>query len=131
MSEQAAQPLPAWRVALDAAIAADPRGKLGVARALGVSRPYVSRVATGHIAVASPLFIQRVIDTYLQVDCPHLQRTLPPGQCRAYAQRSYADISREDVAHWRACRRCPHNPDRAAARPAAGADTAAAAEDAS
>lgn len=101
---------PAWRQALDRAIAADPRGKLGVAERLGVSRPYVSRITTGDIPQASPRFIQRVIDVYLQVDCPHLRRSLPPGQCRAYATRAYADIAREDVPHWRACRRCPQRP---------------------
>jgi hypothetical protein len=100
-----------WRAALDAAIAADPQGKLGVALRLGVSRPYVSRITTGHIPEASPRFIQRVVDTYLQVDCPHLQRSLPPGQCRSYAQLRYSEITADQVPHWRACRRCPRNPE--------------------
>jgi hypothetical protein len=54
-----------------------------------------------------------VIDAYMQVACPHLGTTLPPGQCRSYAQRSYAQITTADVPHWRACRRCDHNPDAA------------------
>lgn len=115
MSEHTPQPLPAWRTALDTAIATDPRGKLGVAERLGVSRPYVSRVATGHIPVASPLFVQRVVDNYLQVNCPHLQAPLPPGQCRSYAARTYTQISAHDVPHWRACLRCANNPNNAAA----------------
>lgn len=102
-----------WRAALERAIASDPTGKKGVAERLGVSRPYVSRITTGHIGRASPLFIQRVIDTLMQVDCPHLQRPLPPGQCRSYASRSYTQVSSFEVDHWRACRRCPNNALRA------------------
>lgn len=108
-----APPAQGWRQALDAAIAADPKGKQGVADRLGVSRPYVSRICSGDIPVASPLFVQRVIDAYMQVNCPHLGRCLPPGQCRSYAQRSYAQITTAEVPHWRACRRCEHNPDAA------------------
>lgn len=101
--------LPAWRMALNAAIAADPAGKKGVADRLEVSRPYVSRITTGHIAKASPKFIERVVAVYLQVDCPALQRTLPPAECRAYADRTYAQISQFEVDHWRACRGCANN----------------------
>ncbi|MCU0963570.1 MAG: helix-turn-helix transcriptional regulator [Burkholderiaceae bacterium] len=99
-----------WRVVLEHAIAADPSGKKGVAERLGVSRPYVSRITTGHIPQASGQFVQRVVDTYMQVQCPHLDRLLPPGQCRSYAGRTYAQLNgAQEVAHWRACRRCPHN----------------------
>ena len=103
-------PTPGWRLALNAAISADPEGKKGVAERLGVSRPYVSRITTGHIAVASRRFVARVEAALMQVDCPHLLRALPPAECRAYAQRSYAQISQFDVGHWRACRTCPCNP---------------------
>lgn len=103
-------PAPSWRRALDAAIATDPAGKQGVAARLGVSRPYVSRVTTGHIPVAPQRFIDRVAAVYLQVDCPHLQRSLPPADCQAFAAREYARIAAADVPHWRACRRCPSNP---------------------
>lgn len=104
------RPVPAWRAALDAAIAADPAGKQGVALALGVSRPYVSRICSGSIPVASPHFIVRVQAVYMQVDCPHLQRQLPPAECQAFARRTYAEVSAFEVDHWRACRRCPVNP---------------------
>lgn len=107
---RALAPLPDWRLALDAAIAADPQGKAGVALRLGVSRPYVSRVTTGHMPVAPARFVARVRAVYMQVQCPHLGRALPPGQCLAYAQRGYADVGADEVDHWRACRRCPANP---------------------
>lgn len=102
--------LPAWRLALDGAIAADPAGKKGVAENLGVSRPYVSRVACGDLEARPPAkFIARVVAVYLQVDCPALQRTLPPAECRAYADRTYAQVSSFEVDHWRACRGCANN----------------------
>ena len=109
-----APPLPAWRAAFEAAIKADPRGKLGIAERLGVSRPYVSRVATGDLKRRPPPnFITRVQALLMQVDCPHLGRALAPAECHSYAQRSYAQVSQFDVHHWRACRGCTHNTRRA------------------
>jgi hypothetical protein len=116
-------PAPSWRRALDEAIEADPRGRKGVAERLGVSRPYVSRITTGHIPQASPKFIRRVVAVLQRVDCPHLGTSLPPADCRAYAERRYAQIGPFDVPHWRACRACPNNPLRAEAEAAGGAPT--------
>lgn len=102
--------LPAWRVVLNDAITASPSGKKGVAERLGVSRPYVSRVTTGNLQhCVPPKFIARVIAVLMRVDCPHLQRPLPPADCRSYADRSYAQVSSFEVDHWRACRGCPNN----------------------
>lgn len=113
-SQQDAPPppaaLPAWRVALHLAIKDDPAGKKGVAERLGVSRPYVSRVATGDLARNTPVrFINRVEAVLMTTPCPHLQRPLPPGDCRRFADRNYDQISQFEVDHWRACRACPHN----------------------
>ena len=121
-----AAPAAPWRDALNAAIAADPAGKQGVALRLGVSRPYVSRVTTGHIPQAPAKFIARVAEVYLRVDCPHLGHSLSPQECRSYAGRSYAAITQPEVAHWRACRHCLTNPiaARAAALGLPAADTA-------
>ncbi|MBL8350490.1 MAG: helix-turn-helix domain-containing protein [Burkholderiaceae bacterium] len=99
-------PVPSWRVALVAAIDADPRRSAGIAEKLGVSRPYVSRVLSGSIPEASPRFIARVVALCERVQCPFLQRSLSPNECRAYAERRYGAIEPMDVPHWRACQRC-------------------------
>jgi DNA-binding transcriptional regulator YdaS (Cro superfamily) len=109
-------PAPSWRQALNAAVAQHPQGKKGVALLLGVSRPYVSRVMTGHMPVAPQSFVDRVTNVLLQVQCPHLQRALPPGECRSYATRTYAQVSQFEVDHWRACRGCVHRPPDAEAQ---------------
>ena len=114
-------PVPAWRTALDAAIAADPRRTAGVALRLGVSRPYVSRVITGHMPRAPQAFIDRVLATYLRVQCPHLKVSLAPSECRAYAGRSYGQITVYEVDHWRACRSCPVKAPTVFGLPAEGA----------
>lgn len=103
-------PSPNWRQALEAAVAQHPHGNKGVAELLGVSRTYVSRVMTGHMPVAPLRFIERVRNTLQQVHCPHLRRPLPPADCRAYAHRTYAQVSQFEVDHWRACRACPNRP---------------------
>lgn len=107
-------PLPAWRLAFEAAITADPAGKKGVAERLGVSRPYVSRVATGDLQRRpSPQFIARVEALLMQVVCPHLHRPLTPAECHGYARRGYGQVNSYEVDHWRACRGCAHNAQRA------------------
>lgn len=115
-------PVPAWRRALDAAIATDPRGRQGVAERLQVTRAYVSRVAGGDLtAKPPPLFIERVRAALMQVDCPYLRRSIPPAECRAYADRTYAQVSPPEVAHWRACRKCDARaPELAPQRPPQG-----------
>jgi len=110
---QPLQPAPAeWRRVLDEAIEADRQGKLGIALRLGVSRPYVSRVTTGHIPKASPRFVARVLALLQSVPCPFLGRELTTTECRGYAERAYERIGAPEVAHWRACQRCEHNPRR-------------------
>jgi DNA-binding transcriptional regulator YdaS (Cro superfamily) len=118
-------PSPGWRQALDAAVAADPRGKLGVSERLGVSRVYVSRVMTGSMPSAPAKFVERVTKTLMVVHCPHLQRALQPEECRAYAARTYSQVSQFEVAHWRACKGCAHNAQRQAGTLATGATVAA------
>lgn len=115
-------PLPAWRRALDAAIATDPRGRQGVAERLEVTRAYVSRVAGGDLAARPPArFIERVHAALMQVDCPYLGRSIPPAECRAYASRSYAQVRRHEVDHWRACLKCTARaPELAPQRPPQG-----------
>lgn len=105
-------PAPNWRRALEAAVAADPQGKLGVSLKLGVSRVYVSRVMTGSMPQAPAKFVERVVKMLMVVDCPYLCRPLQPAECRAFAARSYSQVSQFEVAHWRACRGCMHNPER-------------------
>lgn len=98
-----------WLPLLHQAVAADPRGITGVAERLGYSRPAVSRVLAGTYGDPARL-AAKVLATYARIDCPHLQTSLPSNECAAYAGRSYGAITAADVPHWRACRKCPHNP---------------------
>lgn len=54
---------------------------------------------------------RRVRDTYDTVDCPHLGEEIPALRCRAYRSRPLPQSSADALAHWRACRNCPHNPE--------------------
>ena len=95
-----------WLTALEAAIAADPRGKAGVASVLGVSRGYVSQVLNGHWDPVPETFIVRVVERLCSTACPHLGRDIPHASCRAYAARQWDAISQFEVDHWRACQHC-------------------------
>ena len=95
-----------WRQALADAVQAHPRGKLGVAEVLGVSRGYVSQVVNGHWQTVPPAFIVRVVERLCATACPHLGRNIPHASCREYAARKWEAISQFEVEHWRACQRC-------------------------
>jgi transcriptional regulator with XRE-family HTH domain len=98
---------PDWRRVLDDAIANDPLGRKGVADKIGVSRVYVSRVASGAIHPVSPRFIARLLGWYERITCPHLRSEITPAQCRSHAQRAYKALEGPaEVEHWRACQRC-------------------------
>lgn len=100
-----------WRELLKNGVETDPRGISGVAKRMGISRPYVSRVLTGSMDPVPVKFTDRVLATFARVECPYLKTALAPQECRAYAQRSYSAITAADVPHWRACKKCPHRPE--------------------
>lgn len=102
---------PDWRDVLEREISADPRGKLGLAERMGVSRVYVSRVATGHIPPeqVSPRFIARLYESLEAYICPHTGQTIAPSLCRQAAARTYESLTFAEVDQWRACQSCRHN----------------------
>ena len=102
---------PGWRDVLEREISADPRGKLGLAKRMGVSRVYVSRVATGHIPPeqVSPRFIARLYESLEAYICPHTGQTIAPSLCRRTAARTYESLTFAEVDQWRACQSCRNN----------------------
>lgn len=102
---------PGWRDVLEREISADPRGKLGLAERMGVSRGYVSRVATGNIPPeqVSPRFIVRLYESLEAYICPHTGQTIAPSLCRQTAARTYESLTFAEVDQWRACQSCQHN----------------------
>lgn len=104
---------------LRAACDGTPRAQ--VAKRLGVSAPVVGQVLNGTGAYgsgkASPrkLFL-RVEAAYGNWACPHLTEQSQDGspqvitaaRCRELAHRAAPTGSPRDVAHWQACRQCPH-----------------------
>lgn len=95
-----------WMAELRAAVAANPRGKAGVADVLGVTRGYVSQIMNGYYANVAPEFIVRVVERLMVSHCPHLRRAIPHASCREYAARRWEAISQFEVDHWRACQHC-------------------------
>lgn len=100
-----------WLPLLQQAVDTDPRGITGVAERIGYSRPAVSRVLAGTYGDPTRL-AAKVLATYARIDCPHLQTSLAHDECGTYAARSYGAITAADVPHWRACRKCPNNPNK-------------------
>ncbi len=90
-----------------------------VARRLGVSAPLVYQVFNGTglygSGVASTRRIaEKVLHLLGSYACPHLtaqhgeERVITADQCRTYAHRPAPIGSPGDLAHWQACRKCPH-----------------------
>jgi len=105
-------PAPLWRDIIEREIAADPRGKAGVADRLGVSRCYVSRVLTagksGYQAVPRK-FVLRVLDLDAEIDCPAADAKRPRAECHK-ANDPMPTWNPIAVGLWRACQTCPHKP---------------------
>ena len=106
-----------WRALLVAAIAANPRGKAGVAVRLGWSREYVSRaMATGEgrsgfAKGVPPTFIATVINRLHVVNCPaRADLPMPYADC-AQALRPCPTSNVFDVRIWRICQHCPNKPE--------------------
>ena len=105
---------------LRAACQGTPRAQ--VAKRLGVSAPVVGQVLNGSGAYgsgkASPrkLFL-RVEAAFGHWPCPHLTeqgatgepQVISAARCAELAHRPAPTGSPRDVAHWQACRKCPHH----------------------
>mgnify|MGYP001218838377 CR=1 FL=1 len=87
-----------------------------VARETGVKRPSLSMILSGtypaqSLDLASRRHAARVVALYRdRVLCPHLRRGLTKDQCRSLASAPMSTSDPEQIAQWRACRRCPLNP---------------------
>lgn len=104
---------------LRTACADTPRAQ--VATRLGVSAPVVTQVLNGTGAYGSgkastaKLFI-KVEATFGHWACPHLTeqgndgtpQVITAARCRELAHRAVPTGSPRDLAHWQACRKCPH-----------------------
>ncbi|NYZ17030.1 LacI family transcriptional regulator [Azospirillum sp. RWY-5-1] len=80
------------------------------ARRIGYSRPAVSMALAGTYKGGLGRLADAVLATLGGVACPHLGRTITPRDCADFAGRPMPTASRAAVAHWRACRACPHRP---------------------
>lgn len=108
--------VPEWFATLSREAEQHPRGKAGVAERLGVTRPYVARVLTNNIPLASvsPKFVERVVDSYGGWNCPHTGTHISARACRACASQTYESLSFAEVDQWRSCQGCACNPLRQA-----------------
>jgi hypothetical protein len=102
-------------------LACDGAPRSQVAVRLGVSAPVVSQVLNGSGAYGSGkasterLFV-RVESTFGHWACPHLTeqsndgmpQVITAARCRELAHRPAPTSSPRDLAHWQACRKCPH-----------------------
>lgn len=106
-----------WYALLRAACAS--LSQRAVAEQLGVAAPTLSLVLSGGglygTGQASTRRIaERVLHLLGSYECPHLSeqhgspRVISAAQCRAYAHRDPPTGSPRDLAHWQACRSCPH-----------------------
>lgn len=97
-----------WQSILQTAIERD--GCVAVAQKLGYrNHTQVSLIARGH-KKPSERFIGRVLSHFWLIQCPYLKRTIDANTCCEYAGRSFAAVAPMDMPHWRACKRCAHNP---------------------
>lgn len=108
----------AWFALLEQACR-PPSSRTEIARRLGIAQPTVCQVlngsglyGTGQAGTAR--IAEKVVHLLGQYACPHLseqhnaQRVISADECRVYAHRNPPIGSPRDLAHWQACRKCPH-----------------------
>ena len=98
---------------LVAAVAADKKGKAGVAARLGpgCSRPLLARVLSPSDPCAmSDRLALAVIKAYDRHDCPHTGESVEPALCRkkALGPKPFGGAAR--AAWWLTCQTCPFKP---------------------
>ena len=104
-----------WRALLETEVAADPKGKAGVAARLGFGRSYVSRaLATGRSRAGftggvPQAFIDRVIERLHVIECPANYQKQPRGACRK-ANEAAPTHNPLAMRIWRACQSCANKP---------------------
>ena len=106
------------RQLLVAAVAADKKGKAGVALRLGCSRPLLARVLSPADACAlSDKLAARVIDVYHVVRvCPATGGEMPVSECQRLAAGPAPTHNPQAMRLWKACRSCPFKPVRGDAK---------------
>ncbi len=80
------------------------------ARRLGYSRTAVSLVLAGKYPGRTDTLAARVLAELGRVTCPHLGRTVTPGDCAISGGR-VPTSSPAALRLWRACQTCPHRPE--------------------
>lgn len=84
-----------------------------VARRIGVAKATLSSALNGSYPAHSIAPLEARIRAALdRVDCPHLERSIGPDECRRHRERPMPTNSRGALRHWAACQRCSHNPNR-------------------
>ena len=104
-------------IALLKAEQAKGKSVVALARECGIARSSLSMLLSGSYPAQSLDLVTRkhaarIIRQYRdQVLCPHLRRGIGAEECRRFASAPMSTSSPEKLRHWRACRRCPLNPD--------------------
>lgn len=97
---------------LVAAVAADRKGKAGVALRLGCSRPLLARVLSPADACAlSDKLAARVIDVYHVIRaCPATGGEMPVSECQRLAAGPAPTHNPQAMRIWKTCQSCPFKP---------------------
>jgi hypothetical protein len=99
--------------------ACDASSRTDLANRLGMAQPTVCQVLNGSGLygtgqAGTERIALKVLHLLGQYECPHLgeqhgaPRVISADACRGYAHRPPPTGSPRDLAHWQACRRCPH-----------------------
>lgn len=108
-------PEPEW-ISLCRAETAKGKSISQIARETGLARASLSMLLSGtypaqSLDLASRKHAGRIVKLYRdQVLCPHLRQGLSAEQCRVLASAPMSTSDPDQIAQWRACRRCPLNP---------------------
>jgi hypothetical protein len=80
-----------------------------IAEKIGFSKAAVVLWFNGKYPAKADAIEVKVIAHYDTVDCPYLQQTISLITCGEFNRKDIPTSSPSALAHWRACKGCPHN----------------------
>jgi len=98
-----------WKALLAEAVDAHPRGRAGVAEAMGLSRSAISQALAGTYPASTDKIARRVLDHYDRPDCPLVGRVIERALCRRISLIP-EPRGGDARARWVICQTCPNKP---------------------
>ncbi|ENX20163.1 hypothetical protein F892_03086 [Acinetobacter vivianii] len=101
----ATDPLPLWKQLVNERIT-ELKSIQKVADEIGYARPSLSLALRDKYIGSTEKLEKKVLQVLGQVNCPFLEKSISPTECRVFETRDAPTQNPSEMRHWRACQGC-------------------------